>query len=191
MSRRPRGLTPGERALWEAHARRYRPLAPARPMPAPEAAPAPPPPRPEAPPPIEPFRLGERARALGGTAGQPPPDPPVVDRKAGRALARGRLRPQGRLDLHGLTLDQAHGALLRFVAQAHAEDRRLLLVITGKGRAADEPDPLGRPRGVLRRQVPLWLAQTPLSAMVRGVSPAHRRHGGDGALYVHLRRRGR
>lgn len=193
MSRRPRGLTPGERALWEAHARRYRPLPTQRPAPepAPRTAAAPPvapPPPGQGAPRIEPFRLGERARAMGSAASPLPPAPPPVDRRANRALARGRARPDARLDLHGLTLDRAHDALMRFVRRAQAEDKRLLLVITGKGRAADDPDPLVRPRGVLRRQVPLWLAQPPLSAMVLGVSPAHRRHGGDGALYVHLRR---
>ena len=229
MSRRPRGLTPGERALWEAHARRYRPLA--SPAPASEGrAPSavaeasagarsshPEPPRNGPPPRIgpslqdgppsrstpllrspevafvpAPFRIGERARAIGGTAaGAPLPDEaaPALDRKAQRALARGRVAPQARLDLHGMTLDRAHPALAGFVRRAHADGLRLVLVITGKGRPDDGTEVIARPRGVLRRQVPAWLAQPPLAALVQRIAPAHRRHGGEGAFYVHLRRR--
>lgn len=204
MSRRPRGLTPGERALWEAHARRYRPLgaqppAAASPDPPPPPVKAPPPapapPAPKAVVPIPPFRVGERARAMGSAAKPSaapaaPPAPIPADRRARRALARGRLSPEARLDLHGMTLDRAHPALLRFVARAHTEGLRLVLVITGKGRAGEEDlDPVARPRGVLRRQVPDWLSQPPLSGIVQGMAPAHRRHGGEGALYVRLRRR--
>ena len=218
MRRRPRGLTPGERALWEAHARRYRPRAapaPPRPSPPPPEARAEPPraPEPAPPAPLAPFRIGERARAMGGTAdgmagrvppalGSPPASLPPLDRKARRALARGRMEPEARLDLHGMTLDRAHAALAGFMSRAQADGLRLVLVITGKGRnggsgpapgsAGDGDgawDVIPRRRGVLRHQVPDWLSQPPLSAMIGRVASAHRRHGGDGAYYVHLRRR--
>ena len=220
MSRRPRGLTPGERALWEAHARRYRPLGtvpsappagaqgrapePPRPSPpVPTARPEPPMRAPEALFAPAPFRIGERAHAMGtAAAGRPSPGRPSLpspvrddgagrggaNRKAERALARGRVAPQARIDLHGMTLERAHPALAGFVRRAHAEGLRLVLVITGKGRPDDGADPLDRPRGVLRRQVPIWLSDPPLAALVQRVAPAHRRHGGEGACYVHLRR---
>lgn len=224
MRRRTRGLSSEERALWEAHARRYRPLArkAVAPTPKEERAPAPEPgprraakgpgprlgqgepihgvasasPKPEPLPkaaPIASFHVGERARALGSAASPssaPSPSAPIpADRKARRALQRGRLRPEARIDLHGMTLERAHPALLGFIARAHGDGLRLVLVITGKGRVEEDTEPLARPRGVLRRQVPLWLDQPPLSGIVQGIAPAHRRHGGEGALYVRLRRR--
>jgi DNA-nicking Smr family endonuclease len=94
-------------------------------------------------------------------------------------LASGRDDLDGRLDLHGLTQDRAKAALAAFVLRGHAEGRRSILVITGKGALGD---------GVLRRRVPEWLAQAPLRPLVAGLSEAHHRHGGAGALYVALRR---
>ena len=91
-------------------------------------------------------------------------------------LRRGRLDPQARIDLHGLTQDNAYRALVRFFTRTHSLDQRLVLVITGKG-------------GVLRQIVPRWLSENELRTFITGVSPAHIRHGGDGALYVALRRR--
>ncbi len=104
-----------------------------------------------------------------------------MDRKAYEALRRGRLEPEARIDLHGLTSERAHAALQSFILSSHAEGRRLVLVITGKGRSNEGP-------GALRRGAPHWLALPPLAARVLEIAPAHRRHGGDGALYVYLRR---
>jgi DNA-nicking Smr family endonuclease len=87
----------------------------------------------------------------------------------------------GRLDLHGLSQDAAHGALIGFVRHGYDSGRRCLLVITGKG--------LREGSGVLRHQVPRWLNQTPLREMILGFSHARPHHGGDGALYVLIRRR--
>jgi len=97
-------------------------------------------------------------------------------------LASGRDVVDGRLDLHGLTQDQAKAALAAFVLRGHAEGRRAILVITGKGLQGE---------GVLRRRVPQWLAEAPLRPLVAGLSEAHRRHGGAGALYVALKRKPR
>jgi DNA-nicking Smr family endonuclease len=83
------------------------------------------------------------------------------------------------VDLHGLNQDQARSALTGFMLHAFAAHRRIVLVITGKGALGD---------GVLRRRVPEWLAEPPLRAVVAGLSEAHRRHGGEGALYVALKR---
>lgn len=115
---------------------------------------------------------------------------PVVhmDRKAFVRLKRGKLKPEARLDLHGMTLDRAHPALTRFILSAQASGKRLVLVITGKGRGGDAGGPIPTPQGVLRHQVPHWLAAPPLSQAVLQVVPAHVSHGGGGALYVYLRR---
>ncbi|HXV01815.1 MAG TPA: Smr/MutS family protein [Caulobacteraceae bacterium] len=98
-----------------------------------------------------------------------------------RRLALGREAIGGRIDLHGLGQDQARAALAAFVIGAAERGHRGVLVITGKGTLGD---------GVLRRRVPEWLAEPPLRPLIAGLSEAHRRHGGGGALYVALKRRG-
>jgi DNA-nicking Smr family endonuclease len=111
-----------------------------------------------------------------------------MDRRRFEKLRRGRLEPDARLDLHGLTAERAHAALTSFVLGAHAREQRLLLVITGKGR----PDAVAiRPHrhGILHHSVPHWLAAPPLVGHVLQVAQAHQRHGGAGAFYVYLRRR--
>jgi len=91
----------------------------------------------------------------------------------------GREAIGGRIDLHGLGQDAARAALTAFVADASARGLRGVLVITGKGALGD---------GVLRRRTPEWLAAQPLRPMIAGISEAHHRHGGAGALYVALKR---
>ena len=105
-------------------------------------------------------------------------------------LKRGKLAPEDRIDLHGLTLDEAHAELVPFILSAWASGLRLVLVITGKGKPRDEGF-MSRPIGVLRQQVPHWLKMPPLAPIVLQVSEAHQRHGGGGALYVYLRRQDR
>ncbi|KIN62837.1 Smr domain protein [Sulfitobacter noctilucicola] len=114
--------------------------------------------------------------------------PVQMDQKAFGKLKRGKLRPEGRIDLHGMTLDRAHPALTRFILSSHKSGKRLVLVITGKGKQRDEGGPIPVRFGVLRHQVPQWLAMPPLSAAVLQVSQAHISHGGGGAYYVYLRR---
>ena len=97
-----------------------------------------------------------------------------------RRLTRERDPTGPRLDLHGLDQDQARARLTDFLARARDEGWRAVLVITGKGSRGD---------GVLRRMTPEWLAAPGLRDLVAGVSEAHRRHGGQGALYVALKRR--
>jgi DNA-nicking Smr family endonuclease len=97
-----------------------------------------------------------------------------------RRLTRERDPLGPRLDLHGLDQAQAHGRLFGFLRQAQAEGWRAVLVITGKGVSGD---------GVLRRLTPEWLASPALHDVIAGVSEAHRRHGGAGALYVALKRK--
>lgn len=111
-----------------------------------------------------------------------------MDRKTFGKMKRGKLKPEGRIDLHGMTLDRAHGVLVRFLLSAHGSGKRLVLVITGKGKDRDEGGPIPVRHGILRHQVPQWLSAPPLSSMVMQVTPAHVSHGGGGAYYVYLRR---
>lgn len=91
-------------------------------------------------------------------------------------LRRGRVEPDARLDLHGFRETEAYRALERFLMRARGEDKRLVLVITGKG-------------GVLRNNLPRWLAEDAFREIAAGISPAHPRHGGTGAFYVALKRK--
>lgn len=110
------------------------------------------------------------------------------------------MRIDSRLDLHGLSQAGAHDRLISHLAAASARGERCVMVITGKGgrRYAQrgELPPEFRRRsdfdlgaGVLRRMVPLWLDASPLAELVEAFGPAEKGHGGDGALYVLLRRR--
>lgn len=114
--------------------------------------------------------------------------PVQMDQKSFGKLKRGKLRPEGKIDLHGMTLDRAHPALTGFVMNAHANGKRLILVVTGKGKQRDEGGPIPVRHGVLRHQVPQWLAMQPLKSVVLQVAQAHVSHGGGGAYYVYLRR---
>ena len=112
------------------------------------------------------------------------PQPPLapLDRRTKQRIASGRTPIDARLDLHGFTQDGARAALTEFILNAVARGERGVLVITGKGALSD---------GVLRRRTPEWLAEPPLRPVVAGISEAHRRHGGAGALYVALKRQRR
>jgi len=109
--------------------------------------------------------------------------PSGLDGNTGRRLTRGELAPDCKLDLHGLTEAAAYRALTCFLQAAHRRGDRLALVVTGKGGAAPDTE-----RGVLKRMVPRWLDEAPLARLVAEKRSAHRRHGGDGALYVYLRK---
>ena len=112
-----------------------------------------------------------------------------MDSKAFARMKRGKLKPEARIDLHGMTLDRAHGALTGFILSSQSRGLRLVLVITGKGDREDPYDPAPRRRGVLKSNVPQWLRMAPLGSAVLQISEAHIRHGGSGAYYVYLRRR--
>ncbi|MFV0243868.1 MAG: Smr/MutS family protein [Qingshengfaniella sp.] len=141
------------------------------------------------------FRVGQASRgAQTGVILQPGLETRIADfgpqpnRRTALRERRGKVRPEARIDLHGMTQAQAHGALTRFILGAQADGLRLVLVITGKGKPRDEGGPLPVPVGILRHQVPHWLSLPPLRGIVLRLAPAHIRHGGDGALYVFLRR---
>ncbi len=115
--------------------------------------------------------------------------PVKMDAKSYRGMQRGKLKPEGRIDLHGMTVAQAHPALISFVMSSQAAGKRLVLVITGKGGKRDEVGAIAPQRmGALKRQVPHWLTMQPCASCVLQVSEAHIRHGGAGAYYVYLRR---
>lgn len=114
--------------------------------------------------------------------------PLQMDRKKHGKMTRGKLKPEARIDLHGMTLADAHPELIRFIMGSAASGRRLVLVITGKGKHRDEPGPIPVRKGVLRNQVPHWLRMPPLRDVILQVTEAHLKHGGAGAFYVYLRR---
>lgn len=105
-----------------------------------------------------------------------------IDRKTRLRLSRGRIAIEARIDLHGMIQKNAHDALLRFLETAYNEKKRHVLVITGKGRQAEGGV------GVLRGIVPKWLTTPPMRNWVRAHSPAGPRDGGDGALYISMKR---
>ena len=115
----------------------------------------------------------------------------ALDRQTSRQLDKGRLEVEARLDLHGMRQRDAHAQLRRFLKTAQARGLKHVLVITGKGadQAASKSFYEEDERGVLRNAVPHWLAEPDFAALVVSFSPAPRRLGGEGALYVRLRRR--
>ena len=115
-----------------------------------------------------------------------PPPLALLGRRMKQRLSRGTAEIDGRIDLHGLTQAEAHTVLWRFLHQAQARDAKVVLVITGKG-ARPGSDPHAE-RGVLKRQVPLWLESAELRPLVVGFESAGIGHGGQGALYVRVRR---
>lgn len=184
-----------ELELWKKVTDRITPIEPARLEPAAILKPAEPVAEKPAsqPKPIAPFEInGGKAPVkdnLAPSIGQALKTQPVqMDKKAFRQLQRGKLKPDARIDLHGLTLDRAHTKLTSFVMSSHASGKRLLLVITGKGKHRDSPGPIPVRHGVLRHQVPEWLRLAPLNSVVLQVTQAHISHGGGGAYYVYLRR---
>ncbi|MEA2992964.1 MAG: hypothetical protein QOD40_1884 [Alphaproteobacteria bacterium] len=171
-----RGLSKEERALWKGITRGIERLRAAAitedsdSMPAAETV-APP--------------LAPVAPAASQPKTKSPPPLAPLGRRMKQRVARGKDAIDGRLDLHGYTQAQAHSALLHFLTAAQARDARLVVVVTGKGRSRGDDAEEG---GVLRRQVPLWLKLPEFRALVVGFETAHRTHGGEGALYVRVRR---
>ncbi|MEM8555389.1 MAG: Smr/MutS family protein [Pseudomonadota bacterium] len=208
MARKRRGLTDDDRAVWEKVASTVARHTPPQPQTDPGDADPPPlqtksgklngtsPAALSSPASGPGFRIGEKAKPSGTSHDLSPSvaehlaaAPLRMDRKAFGRMKKGKLVPEARIDLHGMTQDQAHGALTRFIHDAYARQFRLVLVITGKGKDRDEYGPIPVPRGVLKHQVPHWLAVGPMRLMVLQVTEAHLKHGGSGAYYVYLKRR--
>ena len=183
--RRKRSLSEEERALWESVARQAKPLAKRHRTPKPEAA-------------APPVEASIAAKSDATPKSHPPakipraPKPVVsappqlapLGRRERSHLSRGRKEIEARLDLHGMTQTRAHRALSGFLQRAHSDGLTFVLIITGKGRTIGAESE----RGVLRRQVPLWLNLPEFRTLVVGFEEAHIGHGGEGALYVRIRR---
>ncbi|WP_208454655.1 Smr/MutS family protein [Jannaschia marina] len=184
-----------DREVWARYRQTADPLHPERPDPAPETLPkAIARPRPASTP-APAFEIGSRARprtsghALAPTLSEQVNGAPLrMDAKTHKRMRSGKLRPEGKLDLHGMTLDTAHPALTRFVLDAHAAGKRLVIVVTGKGKRKPDFGPIPTRLGVLKHQVPQWLRLPPLAPLILQVTEAHRSHGGSGAYYIYLRR---
>ncbi|HXH43206.1 MAG TPA: Smr/MutS family protein [Bradyrhizobium sp.] len=175
-SPRRRALSEDERELWDLVARHVKPLRKLRAAKA-HAAPRP---EPSAAVPASPPRPATAAPATRVTKPAVPPLAPLGKRERTK-LSRGRSEIEARLDLHGMTQMRAHRALAGFLHRAHEDGMTFVLVITGKGRSGGES-------GVLRRQVPEWLSLPEFRAFVVGFEQAAIGHGGEGALYVRIRR---
>ncbi len=204
MGRKPRGLTDSDRAAWEAYAARIAPL-PRRDASARHAAAAHPSP-PSALPPsalsqsaLPPAQLSQ-PEAPAPAAILPPRPPPAaprppaaqaahrplavgespggVDGASWQRLRGGKLVPERKLDLHGLTAQRAYHALVAFVRSAHADRLRCVEVITGRG-SGDET-------GVLRRELPLWLNRPDIRPLVLAAAYPHAAN--VGAVRLLLRR---
>jgi len=109
----------------------------------------------------------------------PARSPAGLDGNTKRKLEKGEIAPAAKLDLHGLTEAAAHGTLMTFLAAAHRRGDRLVLIVTGKGDTG---------RGVLKQMAPRWLDEAPMAKLIADKRWAHRHHGGEGALYVYLRK---
>ena len=203
MARR-RSLRPEEAEIWAAVARTARPMHPGRqlflkeveaPAHAVSFHPETPAPHGHAQPRVPFFQLGEKSKPASRIDLTPTPAqalaaaPLQMDAKTHGKMTRGKLTPEARIDLHGMTLSEAHPELIRFILNAQSDGLRLVLVITGKGKRGEDIGPIPQRMGVLRHQVPHWLRLPPLGQAVLQVSEAHLRHGGSGAYYVYLRRR--
>jgi DNA-nicking Smr family endonuclease len=176
MSRR-RSLSDEEEALWSGYVRAITPLRPSKSKLAAKRSP---------------VATGDEKPAPQRDVRQPVPRSPAkplplapIDRRFKQRVARGRDEIEARIDLHGMTQSEAHAALFQFLRRAQTDGMRIALVVTGKGTMARDAT---SERGVLRRQVPLWLALPEFRPLIVGFDEAHASHGGQGALYVRLRR---
>jgi DNA-nicking Smr family endonuclease len=171
-----RRLTHAEAELWEIVTASVTPFR-VRPAPPQELAAAPKPP-----PPLREARQ-KPAPAPHRDRPAPPPAAPLIeiDHRTRVKIKRGRLDVDAKLDLHGLRQDEAQRALTAFLRRAQADGAKVAIVVTGKGLTREEG-------GVLRRVVPLWLQAPHLRDVVVGFGEAARHHGGEGALYVRIRR---
>ncbi|MCF3933657.1 Smr/MutS family protein [Acuticoccus sp. M5D2P5] len=178
-----RTLRESEKSLWEKVAQTVSPLRPHAEKPkakaaAADTAAAPPSEAAHAPAPSPPSPASLPAKSA--KTKRKPPSAGEIDRKTRRKISRGTLAIDARIDLHGMTQEEAERALIRFIDSCSGRGLRVVLVITGKGQG-------GEGRGILRRSVPVWLTRQSLTRHVVSFSPAGPTHGGDGALYVRLR----
>jgi DNA-nicking Smr family endonuclease len=172
MSKPDKSLSDEDRVLWNLVARSTKPLKGKRAVDVPE---------------LPPVSMEEAVDMVAPKPAVSPVARPkqsvshAFDKPTHEKLAKGRLPIEGRVDLHGMSQEQAYALLLSFLHRAHAGGVRYVLVITGKGSSSGG-------EGVLRRAVPAWLSTAPFRSLVSSHDHAARNHGGAGALYVRLRR---
>ncbi len=184
----PRGLSPEEAALWAKLARSVTPLAGRDVRPVSEVPSAPVPSTANMPVPRKVKGRVPPARPAPVVAAPAPPPGPGLDSHWEKRLGKGTLSPDFTLDLHGHSLDAAHRRLDWGLTQAKAMGARVVLVVTGKPRPVEAADRAER-RGAIRAKILDWLAAGPHGADIAAIRNAHRRHGGEGALYLILKRR--
>lgn len=201
-----RNVTPEEAALWDSVMGETQPLPDVkrtRRKPPGDAKPPAAPAEPES-------AQGKPAKEANPAVKAPPANPPVtveqsgempagrrapfagLDRRNAQRLRRGQMPIDARLDLHGMTRDAAHGALIGFLRSGAERGHRCVLVITGKGAPRGNDDAgfmPNRSAGILRAEVPRWLGEAALKPQIIAWTPAIAKHGGSGALYVLLRRK--
>jgi len=184
----PRGLSPAEAALWDKLARTVEPLHP-KTVQSPVASVGGKAAEHVAPPARRPVP-GSARKVVRTPAIAPMSEPKAsgLDSHWERRLSRQSTEPDFSLDLHGHTLDQAYRRLDAGLLQAKAMGARLVLVVTGKSRPVDAAD-RGQKRGAIRAKILDWLAAGQHAQDIAAVRKAHRRHGGEGALYLVLKRR--
>ena len=178
----PRGLSPEEAEAWERVATTVKPMhLRLKKTSAPALRPAPAPPKTI---PLKPQRPTPPVAAAPKPARNPPNN---LDGQWDKRLKSGAIQPDFTLDLHGHNLDAAYDRLMSGIAQARAMEARTILLITGKPRPVDPAD-RGSKRGAIRAKVLDWLAASSHHSAIAAVRRAHIRHGGEGALYIVLRR---
>ncbi len=182
----PRGLTADEAAAWARVAETVAPLRPAPPPPPKVVAPQPTPGR-KAPEPPPPARQAASPSASTTPRERQAPASPGLDSHWDRRFRAGAVEPDLTLDLHGHSLDSAHGRLMDGIAQARAMDARVVLLIAGKVRPVEHADRADK-RGAIRAKVLDWLAASSHASAISAIRNAHIRHGGAGALYIVLKR---
>jgi DNA-nicking Smr family endonuclease len=185
--KRPRGgLTDEDRKIWRKVAKTLTPLGPSKPELDEDAQSE-----------VDVFREAVELSPPQKTAPHQSvapkailPPPHRLDGKTFHKLRKGKLKPERRIDLHGLRVEEAHGRLSRFLMESHQRGCRTVLVITGKGNTAARDDNPAMPtrRGIIRQSLPHWLELPPLNRIVLHATAAHHRDGGSGAYYVYLKR---
>ena len=133
------------------------------------------------------FKVGEIANSKHSV---PTPATPSFDPQLYKKIGRGKKKPEGKLDLHGMTVDEAQHEVSHFIVRSVMKQRRLVLIVTGKGQRYSRDTFSFEPVGILKRMLPIWLSKPPLSSDVLDFIEAHQHQGGSGAYYVRLRRKG-
>lgn len=113
-----------------------------------------------------------------------------LDKKTDEKIKKGSLPIEGKLDLHGMRQEEAYNALRHFIETSYAQQKRFVLVVTGKGKQETSTNHwMDTKRGVLKQRVPDWLSSRPCNQFVLKISDAQPKDGGQGALYIYLKRK--